>query len=82
MLIDDVSGLDPRRGETFLRMDRLEHPRHFLHLGIRYVAEHVAVEVHHAALPLGLGEVVVDRLLQSQAGIGDDQLHAGQAALC
>jgi|HubBroStandDraft_3_1064219.scaffolds.fasta_scaffold05224_2 hypothetical protein len=44
------------------------------------MAEDVAVEVHHAALPAGLGEVLRRAFDQAHAGVGDDQLDAEQAA--
>ena len=37
--------------------------------------------MHDAALPAGLGEVLGRALDQAQAGIGDDQLDAGEATL-
>jgi hypothetical protein len=61
-------------------MDGLEHQGHLAQLAGRHVAEDVAVEVHHAALPARLGEVLGRALDQAHAGIGDDQLDAAQAA--
>ena len=44
------------------------------------MAERLAEEVDGAALP-GAAEHLGDRLLQALVGVGDDELHAGQAAL-
>src|SRR6516165_8649219 len=41
-------------------------------------AVHVAIEMHHAALPEGLGEEFCGALEQAHAGVGDDQLDAAQ----
>lgn len=51
-------GLSLRRLDVLGGMDRLEHRRHLAHLAAGHHAEHVAVEVHHAALPAGLGVVL------------------------
>ena len=45
------------------------------------MAEHVAVEVHDASLPAGIGEELGRALGQPHAGIRDDQPDAFQAAL-
>ena len=44
------------------------------------MAERLAQEVDAAALP-GAAEHLADRLLEAGVGVGDDQLHAGEAAL-
>ena len=59
----------------FLRMDRFEHARDLGDFTGRHMAKDVAVEVDDAALPLSVGEQFRGRVDESQAGIGDDQLH-------
>jgi hypothetical protein len=61
-------------------VDGLEHQRHLAQLAGGNVAEDVAIEVHHAALPAGLGKELGGTFDQAHAGIGDDQLDAAQAA--
>jgi hypothetical protein len=61
-------------------VDGLEHQRHLAQLAGGDMAEDVAVEVHHAALPARLGEVLRYALDHAHAGIGDDQLDTAQAA--
>jgi hypothetical protein len=52
-------------------VDRLEHRRNLPHLGRRHVAEDVAVPVHDAALPGGLGEELGGTLGKPQvSGLG------------
>ena len=48
-------------------------------LGLAAVAQHVAQEVHGAALP-GAAQHLGDGRLQALVGIGDAERHAGQAA--
>jgi len=64
----------------FLGVDRLEHRRHLLDLALGHHREDVAVEVHHAPLPLGLGIVLGQRFDQAEAFVRDDQLGTLQAA--
>ena len=45
------------------------------------MAEDVAIEMHRAALPVGLGEDFRGGLDQSAACVGNDQPHALQAAI-
>src|SRR5512132_1934534 len=47
---------------------------------LRYVPERLAQEVDAAALP-GAAEHLADRLLQPGVRVGDDELHAAEAAL-
>ena len=47
----------------------------------RAMTEDVAVEMHHAALPTRMGQIVGNALKQSTAGIRDDQLNASQAQI-
>jgi hypothetical protein len=55
--------------------------RHLAQLAGRHMAEDVAIEVHHAALPAGFGKELGGALDQAQASLRDDQLDALQAAL-
>jgi hypothetical protein len=43
------------------------------------MAEDVAVEMHHAALPARVGQIVGDAFDEATARVRDDQLHAAQA---
>jgi hypothetical protein len=61
-------------------VDGLEHQSDLAQLAGGDVAEDVAIEVHHAALPARLGEVLGRAFDEAHAGIGDDQLDAAQAA--
>jgi len=56
-----------------LGVDCLEHSRHFGHLAVEHVAKYVAIEVDHAALPVGLGKHLRSGFNKSSAGVGDDQ---------
>ena len=67
--------------KVLLGVDRLQHRGHLAHLRRRHVAEDVAVEVHHAPLPARVREELGGALDQPQAGVGDDQLDALEAAL-
>ena len=67
--------------DVLARVDRLEHRRNLPHLGRGHVAEDVAVPVHDAALPGGLGEELGGTLGKPQAGVRDDQPDAAQTAL-
>ena len=62
-------------------MDRLEHRCDLLDLRRGDVAKHVSVEMHGAALPWYLGVVLGERLDESHALIGYEQLNAVKAAL-
>ena len=77
---DDLGRFALGGWQVLLGVDGLQHQRHLAQLAGRHVAEDVAVEVHHAALPARLGEVLGGTLDQAHAGIGDDQLDAAQAA--
>jgi uncharacterized protein YigA (DUF484 family) len=61
-------------------VDGLEHQRHLAQLAGGGVAEDVAIEVHHAALPTRCREVLCGPLDQAHAGVGHDQLDAAQSA--
>ena len=53
----------------------------FANPGRRNVAEYVAVEMHHAALVARLRQEIRDALDKAPAGVGNDQLHAFEAAV-
>ena len=55
-LLDHLDSLLPCRRDVLAGMDRLKHRRDLPHLGRGHVAEDVAVPVHDAALPRGLGK--------------------------
>ena len=54
---------------------------HLADLGRRHVAEDIPVEMHHAALPSRLWQVLSRALHQAAAGIRNDQPHALEAAI-
>ena len=62
-------------------MDRLQHVADISDFRRRNVAEDVAVEMHHAALPKGIEQILCSALDQPAAGIGDDQLDALETTL-
>ncbi len=66
---------------VLLGMDRLEHVAHLAHLRRWYVGKHVAVEMHHPALPAGIGKIIGHTFHQTPAGIRDDQLNTAQTAI-
>ena len=66
---------------ALLGMDSLEHMAHLADLGRWHVTEDVPVEMHHAALPSRLGQMLRGALRQAAAGIGNDQLHPLEAAI-
>ena len=55
-LFHDLSGLHHRSLASFLSVNRFQHARHFAHLVVGRVAEHVAIQMHRAALPACLGK--------------------------
>src|SRR4029077_9670546 len=77
---NDLGGFALGGWEILLGVNGLQHQRHLAQLASRHMAEDVAIEVHHAALPARLGEVLRYALDQAHAGVGDDQLDAAQAA--
>ena len=77
---NDLAGVALSRGKVFLGMDGLEHQGHLAQLAGRHMAEDVAIEVHHAALPARLGKELGGTLDKAHAGVGDDQLDTLQAA--
>src|SRR5262249_37468648 len=80
-LVDHSDGFLACRRDVLARVDRLEHRRNLPHLGRGHVAEDVAVPVHDAALPSGLGEKLGGTFGKSQAGVRDDQPDPAQTAL-
>ena len=64
-----------------LSMNSFEHMGHLAHLARWHMTEYVAVEMHHAALPARIGQIVGNALNQPTAGIRDDQLNASQAPI-
>jgi hypothetical protein len=80
-VVDDRSRLPIGRVPALLGMDSLEHMAHLADLGRRHVAEDIPVEMHHAALPSRLWQVLSRALHQAAAGIRNDQLHAREAAI-
>ena len=67
------------RVPALLGVDGLEHLGHLAHLGRGHVAENIAEEMHHAALPPCIGKVLSDALHQAPAGIRDDRPHTREA---
>ena len=59
----------------------LEHVADLADPGRRHVAEDVAVEMHHAALVARFRQEIRDALDKASAGVGNDQLHALEAAV-
>jgi hypothetical protein len=67
---------------ALLGVNGLEHVADLANPGRREVAEDVAIEMHHAALVARLPQEVRDALDKATpAGVGNDQLHALQAAV-
>src|SRR3954453_18017971 len=80
-ILDDHIGFLIGGCPALLCVDSLEHVAHITDPCCRHVAEDIPVEMHHAALPASLGEIVPDALDQPAAGVGNDQLHALEAAI-
>jgi hypothetical protein len=57
-----------------------EHRRDLPHLGRGHVAEDVAVPMNHAPLPSSVSEELGGAFGKPEAGVGDDQPHAGEPA--
>ncbi len=62
-------------------MNGLQHGSYFLDLAGGHCGPHVAVEMHHATLPQGIGIEIRKVLHQAKALIGHEQLDALQAAV-
>ena len=62
-------------------MNGFEHVAHLANPGRRDVAEDVAVEMDRAALVAASGRKSADALDKAPAGVGNDQLHALEAAV-
>ncbi len=78
-LCSDSPPLLMRAFRRFLREYRVDHRDDHLALTLAGVGERVAHEVHAAALPRGC-DYFRNRRFESQMRIGNDQLHAAQAA--
>jgi hypothetical protein len=76
---DRFGELVARRGKVLGVEDRADQRGQQPVLIAARVPQAVSEEVHRAALP-GRAEDLGDRVLQSLVGVGDDQLHADQAA--
>ena len=77
---NDLCGFALGGWEILLGVNGLQHQRHLAQLAGRHMAEDVAIEVHHTALPARLGEELGGTLDQAHTGIGDDELDAAQPA--
>src|ERR1700729_589588 len=62
-------------------MNGFEHVAHLADPGGRHMAEDVPIKMNHAALPPSVGQILRGTLHQASAGVGDDQLHAVEAAV-
>jgi hypothetical protein len=80
-LFNDQASLLLRRFGIFLGLDGLQHRCYFLHLADWHRRPDVAVEVHHAALPLRLGIEVAEVLDQPKALVRHEELDALQLAV-
>ena len=78
---DDRAGLAIGRIAVLLGMDGLEHVAHLADLGGRHMAEDVPIKMNHAALPASVWQILCGAFHQTAAGIGDDELHAVEAAI-
>lgn len=63
-----------------LLLDRLEHFYYNFDLGFRHNRENITVEMHRAALLLGVREYLAHGLHHPHALVADDELHAVQTA--
>src|SRR5580700_11721739 len=54
---------------------------HLADPGCRHMAEDVPIKMNHAALPLSVGQILRGTFHQASAGVGDDELHAVEAAV-
>ena len=80
-IIDNRSRFTVGCFPAFLGMDRLKHVTDFANLAGRYVAEDIPVEMHHAALPSRLRQVLGRALQQATAGVRNNELHALKPAV-
>src|SRR5271163_690023 len=69
------------RVAVLVGMDRLEHMAHLADLAGRHMAEDVPIKMNHAALPPSVRQILRGTFHQTAAGIGDDELHAHEAAI-
>ena len=80
-IFDDRSRFAVGRVAALLGMDGFEHVAHLADPGCRHMAEDVPIKMNHAALPPSVGQIFRGALHQTSAGIGDDELHAVEAAI-
>ena len=80
-IVDNGSRLPVSGFAALLSMNSLEHMADLPDLGRWHVAEDIAVEMNHAALPSRLGQVLRRAFRQAAAGIGNDQLHPFEATI-
>lgn len=64
----------------FLRVDRIQHARRGLPPGHGNPSQHVAVEMHRAALVAGPGEHLLERTEHPRALVAGDEPYAGEPA--
>ncbi len=76
----DVAELRPRRVTVGLLEDRAHEGGDHRPVTLRHPTSQVGHEVGSAPLPGGLRQHRDDRRFDAAVGVGDDQLHAGQAA--
>ena len=79
-LVRHLPGLPAACLARFLRVDRLQHARHGLPPGHGNLSQHVAVEMHRAALVAGPGEHLLERTEHPRALVAGDEPHAGEPA--
>lgn len=79
-LVRHLPGLPAACLARFLRVDRLQHARHGLPPGHGNPSQHVAVEMHRAALVAGPGEHLLERTEHPRALVAGDEPHAGEPA--
>ena len=79
-LLCHLLGLSGACLARFLRVDRLQHARRGLPPGHGNPSQHVAVEMHRAALVAGPGEHLLERTEHPSALVAGDEPHAGEPA--
>ena len=80
-IFNDRSRFALGRVAVLLGMHGFEHVAHLADPGCRHMAEDVPIKMNHAALPLSVGQIFRGTLHQASAGVGDDELHAVEAAV-
>src|ERR1700745_2010336 len=79
--VDDRAGLAISRLPGLLGVNGLEHVADLADPGDWHMAEHIAIEMHHAALPAGLRQILGCTLGQPAASIRNDQLDTLEATI-